>query len=123
MSRFDWPYLIDPPFLCASFHSRNSVSDFTGASGPSVASQALKSRFIPYLSTLEQFWSLPFPSPDPEQVFHNTKLLAGSLSTTLGISAGSTITAPCLRRTAIASTIAAVCSAFNPPLGGSPAVS
>ena len=32
------------------FHSRSSVSDFTGAAAPSDASHALKSRFMPYLN-------------------------------------------------------------------------
>src|SRR5438045_3243865 len=101
ISRFDWPYLIAPRFLCSLFQSRSSVSDLTGAFGPSDASHLLKSRFIPYLKTTEQFSSCPFPSDDPEQVFHNKMLFAGSGSTTLGMFAGSTMTAPSLRRTSI----------------------
>src|SRR2546426_799765 len=54
MSRFDWPNRIAPPLVCAMFHCRSSVSVFTGADGPSVASHLLKSRFIPYLSATEQ---------------------------------------------------------------------
>ena len=33
MSSCDWPYLIAPAFVCAMFHSRSSVSVFTGAAG------------------------------------------------------------------------------------------
>jgi len=41
--------------LWALLNARSSVSDFTGAEGPSVASHLLKSRFMPYLSTVEPF--------------------------------------------------------------------
>jgi hypothetical protein len=71
MSRFDCPYFNAPAFLCAVFHSRSSVSDATGADGPSDESHALKSRFIPYLNVIEQFSSLPRALAAPEQIGHN----------------------------------------------------
>ena len=77
------------------FHARSSVSVLTGADAPSVLSQALKSRFMPYLNTTEQFASLPFAPSTPEQMPHFRKFLSASCSTMLGMSAGSTITAPC----------------------------
>src|SRR5919204_5389524 len=103
MSRFDCPYLMAPAFVWVMFHWRSSVSVLTGADGPSVASHLLKSRFIPYFRITEQSASLPLASFTPEQLFHERKLFFGSLSTTLGMSAGSTTTAPCCFRTAIAS--------------------
>ena len=53
MSSRDWPYLIAPAFSWARFHWRSAVSDSTGADGPSVFNQRLKSRFIPYLNATE----------------------------------------------------------------------
>ena len=74
MSSCDWPYLIAPRDTCAVLQLRKSVSVFNGAAGPSDASHALKSRFIPYLNTIEQFASLPRALSAPEQVFHSMKL-------------------------------------------------
>ena len=88
MSSCDWPYLIVPRVVCAVLKLRKSVSVLTGAAGPSDASQALKSRFIPYLNTIEQLSSLPRALSAPEQVFQVRKLFFASGSTTLGISAG-----------------------------------
>ena len=98
--------MIAPAFWCAVFHAISSFSVFTGAAGPSDASHVLKSRFMPYLKTTEQFSSLPRPSFTPEHGFHSMKLFFGSLSTMLGMSAGSTMIAPCCFSTAIASSIA-----------------
>src|SRR6185312_15530645 len=95
MSRFDWPYLIAPAFWCAVFHSRSAVNDATGAADPSEASHLLKSRFIPYFRSTEQSASLPLALSAPEHWPHARKLLWGSLSTMLGMSAGSTTIAPC----------------------------
>src|SRR5689334_3268565 len=106
MSSCDWPYLIVPAAVCAALNCRSSLRDFTGAEGPSDASQLLKSRFIPYFSTTVQFSSEPFPLPAPEHMLHFRKLFAGSGERTLGIFAGSTITAPCAFNTAIASDMA-----------------
>ena len=78
MSSSDWPYLIAPALACAVFHSRSSVSVFTGAAAPSDFSQLLKSRFIPYFSTTEQSSSLPFALLAPEQPFQRRKLFFGS---------------------------------------------
>ena len=78
MSSCDWPYLIAPALACVVFHSRSSVSDFTGADAPSVFSHALKSRFIPYFSTTEQSSSLPLALFAPEQPFQRRKLFFGS---------------------------------------------
>src|SRR6266508_2595510 len=105
MSRFDCPYLSAPALVCVRFHWRSSVSVLTGAEGPSVASHLLKSRLMPYLKLTEQSASFPFASLQPEQRFQDRKLFLRSLSTTLGMSAGSTITAPCCLRTSIASAI------------------
>ena len=104
ISRFDWPYLIAPAFWCATFHSRSAVNDTTGAD-PSEASHLLKSRFMPYFSTTEQSASLPLALSAPEHMPHVMKLFFVSLSTMLGMSAGSTITAPSFLSTAIASSI------------------
>src|SRR5439155_3716196 len=83
--------------------------------GPRDDSHLLKSRFMPYFSTTEQFSSFPLASFAPEHCPRSTKLFFGSLSTTLGISAGSTTTAPCCLSTAIASVMTLAWSAFNPP--------
>ena len=109
--------MIAPAFWWATFHWRSSVSVFTGAFGPSVASHALKSRFIPYLNTIEQSASLPFALSRPLHTFQPRKLSAAAGATTLGMSAGSTISAPCALRTAIASAIARVWPSFSPPRG------
>src|SRR5437660_846702 len=105
MSRLDCPYFNAPAFVWVRFHWRSSVKVLTGAEGPSDASHLLKSRFMPYLNVIEQSASLPFASFQPEQVFQERKLLFASLSTMLGMSAGSTRTAPWCLRTAIASAI------------------
>src|SRR6266545_4170230 len=89
MSRFDCPYLIAPALVCVRFHWRSSVKVLTGAEGPSDASHLLKSRFMPYLKETEQSASFPFASLQPEQMFHERRLLPASLSTTLGMSARS----------------------------------
>src|SRR3954466_10772583 len=115
MSSCDCPYLIAPAFACAVFHSRSSVNDLSGAAEPSDFSQALKSRFIPYLRTTEQSSSLPLAFVTPEHWPQRRKLFLGSGSTTLGMFAGSTMIAPCALRTAIASSIAFFCSGFRPP--------
>ena len=86
---------IDPAAVCAMFHCRSSVNERTGAVGPSDSRKRLKSRFMPYLSTIEQSRSLLRPSSAPEQAFHSKVLLSARDSRTLGILAGSTITAPC----------------------------
>src|SRR5258708_36423013 len=96
-----------PAGVWARLKLRNSVNVFTGAVGPSEASHLLKSRFMPYLNTIEQDSSLPFAFSRPEQVFHLSRLFCGSLEITLGISAGSTMTAPLCLRIAMASFITA----------------
>src|SRR5512140_1744719 len=100
MSRFACPYLIAPARWCATFHSRSSVSDFTGALAPSDWSQVLKSRFMPYLNAIEQLASRPLAFSRPLHGLQLRKLLLAFVSTTLGMSAGSTIVAPCCFRTA-----------------------
>src|SRR5260370_26383060 len=117
MSRRDWPYLIAPALRCSVFQVRSSVSDFTGADGPSEPSHWLKSRFIPYLNTTEQSESFPFELLAPPQVFQSRRLLPVSSLTTLGISAGSTITAPRRLRVSMASALTLACSALRPPPG------
>src|SRR5713226_6060479 len=117
MSRRDWPYLIAPALRCSVFQVRSSVSDFTGAEGPSEPSHLLKSRFIPYLNTTEQSASFPFELLAPPQVLQSRRLLAVSLLTTLGISAGSTITAPWRLSISTASAMTLACSALSPPRG------
>src|SRR5207247_9392038 len=109
------PCLMSPAVVGLMFHWRSPVSVFTGADGPSVCSHLLKSRFMPYLRITEQSASLPFASLTPEHVFHNRKFFCGSLSTMLGMSAGSTMTAPCCLSTATASAIALACASFKPP--------
>src|SRR5258708_15854858 len=106
-----------PAGVWARLKLRNSVNVFTGAVGPSEESHLLKSRFMPYLNTTEQDSSLPFSFSRPEQVFHLSKLFCGSLETTLGISAGSTMMAPSFLRIAIASAITFFWSACRPPRG------
>src|SRR4026207_2169141 len=96
MSRLDCPYLIAPAFWWAVFQAISSFSVLTGAAGPSDSSHLLKSRFIPYLKSIEQCSSLPRPSLAPEHWFHSTKLFFGSLSTTDGLSAGAVRSAPCV---------------------------
>src|SRR5262245_41528717 len=109
------PYLSAPAVACARLHWRSSVSDFTGAVGPRLASHLLTSRFMTYLKTTEQPASIPFGPSVPLQTSQRRKFRLTSLSTTLGMSAGSTITAPRSLRTAMASVIAFACSAFSPP--------
>ena len=99
------------------FHSRSIVSVLTGTPLPNVASHALKSRFIPYLNTIEQFASSPFALSSPAHGLQFRKFSAESVAVTLGMSAGSTITAPCALSTAIASSIARFCESFRPPRG------
>ena len=74
MSKRDCWYLIAPALACARFQSRCSFSVLTGADGPSDASHALKSRFMPYLKLIEQFASLPLACSAPEQKSHSGKL-------------------------------------------------
>src|ERR1041385_1670431 len=99
-----------PAVVWVMFHWRSSVSDFTGADGPRVASHALKSRFIPYFRTTEQSLSFPLELLTPEHWFHSAKFWSGSGLMMLGMLAGSTISAPCSRRTAMASVMTRDCS-------------
>ena len=117
MSSSAWPYLMAPARWCATFHSRSSVSVFTGAAAPSDASHALKSRFMPYLNTTEQSASLPFALSRPPHVDQSRKFFEASVATTLGMSAGSTMTAPCCFRTSMTSAIIFACAGFRPPRG------
>jgi hypothetical protein len=78
---------------------------------------ALKSRFIPYLNAIEQPASSPFAFPSPPHTFQFRKFSAESGVTMLGMSAGSTITAPCALSTAIASAITFFCASFRNPRG------
>src|SRR2546430_10681113 len=94
MSSCDCPYLSAPALACARFQWRSSVSDFTGAAGPRLASHLLKSRFMPYLKTTEHPASAPFGPSVPRQTSQRRKLRLASFSTTLGMSAGYDITAP-----------------------------
>src|SRR5215470_15794756 len=105
MSSCDWRYLSAPRAWWRQLKFLSSVRLLTGALGPSVLNQALKSRFMPYLNTTEQPVSLSLLPCMPEQVFHNSRLLAGSEAMMLGMFAGSTMTAPAPLRTAIASAI------------------
>src|SRR5882724_1710430 len=89
----------------------------TGALGPSDCSHALKSRFIPYLNVTEQLASVALAPGAPEQSPQATWFCAGSGSITLGISAGSTMTAPSRRSASMASAITLDCSAVRPPRG------
>src|ERR1700731_3165251 len=50
-------------------------------------------------------------------LFHSRRLLLESLLTTLGMSDGSTMTAPCCLRTLIASAITLAWAGFRPPRG------
>src|SRR5262252_4252102 len=92
-----------PAPWCLRFHSRSSVSVFTGADGPSKASHRLKSRFIPYLKTEEQFASFPFPPLGPPQTGQDSTFFWGSSSRALGRSAGSTTVAPFALRISVTS--------------------
>src|SRR5262249_60484846 len=94
MSSWDWPYLTAPADACARFHWRNSVSVFTGAVGPRLASHLLKSRFIPYLKTTEHPASLPFAPPVRRHTCQCRELWVGSCATMLGMSAESTQSGP-----------------------------
>jgi hypothetical protein len=77
----------------------------------------LKSRFMPYLKTIEQSLSRPRPCSAPEQTPHFRRLRLSSLSTTLGMSAGSTTTAPCCFKTSMASAMTFAWSGVRPPRG------
>src|SRR2546430_15500127 len=88
MSSCDCPYLSAPALACARFQWRSSVSDFTGAAGPRLASHLLKSRFMPYLKTTEHPASAPFGPSVPRQTSQRRKLRVWSFSTTAGISGG-----------------------------------
>ena len=99
------------------FHCRSSESDLTGALSPNEASQLLKSRFIPYLKATEQSASRPLALSSPLQGLQLVKLRLATVSITLGISAGSTISAPCRLRTAITSSMAARWASVSPPRG------
>src|SRR5581483_8831788 len=90
MSSSDCPYFMEPAAVWERLNFRSSASDLTGADGPKVASHLLKSRFMPYLNTIEQFSSCPLASLAAEQVFHRIRLSSGVSERTLGISAGST---------------------------------
>src|SRR5215471_15197495 len=92
--------------VCDRLNTRRSVSDLIGADAPSVASHALKSRFMPYLSTDVHVASWPTPWFNPEHVSHRSTFSAGSFDTTLGRFAGSTRIAPSRLSTSIASVIA-----------------
>src|SRR5215510_7717153 len=75
LSRFVCPYLIALRLACALLKARRSASVFTGALPPSEARNVLKSRFIPYHNTDEQFGSrAPFSHEPP----HSRKLFFGS---------------------------------------------
>jgi len=65
MSRRDWPKRMAPATACATFHARSSVSELTGALSPRLFSQALKSRFMPYLKFTVQWASAPRVSCAP----------------------------------------------------------
>jgi len=64
-----------------------------------------------------QFSSFPFALSGPEQTGQSRKFRAGSQSTMLGMSAGSTTVAPCAFNAATASVITCFCSVVNPPRG------
>src|SRR3974390_1927814 len=98
------------------FHSRSLGSDLTGALAPSDCSHALKSRFIPYLNAIEQSASRPLDW-SPLHGFQLTKLFDATVSTMLGMSAGSTMTAPCALSAAIASSMTLRCASLRPPRG------
>ena len=115
-----WPYLMAPARWWVMFHSRSAVSVLTGALSPSDLSQRLKSRFIPYLNAIEQSASRPLAWSSPPQGFQLRKLFAGTVSTTLGMSAGSTITAPFALSTAMALSITPRCAGPRPPLAFPP---
>src|SRR5579871_3787935 len=112
MSSCDWPYLMAPAAVWARLNLRSLVRECKGAEGPSDASHRLKSLFMPYLKTTEHPSSLPFAFSTPEHVFHLNIFFAGSVATTLGISAGSTTVAPWRFNAAIASDITFIWSAF-----------
>src|SRR5688500_8545114 len=80
-SRLACAYLIALRFEWAVLKARSSASVFTGAADPNDASHALKSRFMPYHNTDEQFSSRGPLVHDPPQ---SRKLFFVSLSTTLG---------------------------------------
>src|SRR5688572_26185890 len=112
-SRLACAYLIALRLPCAVLNARRSASVLTGAAGPSDASQSLKSLFMPYHSTDEQFGSLgPLLHPPPQ----SRKLFFGSWFTTLGMSA-STMVAPSFFMISIASAIDLACGSFKPPRG------
>ena len=117
MSSNDWPYLIAPRGALARLNQRSSDSVLNGAAFPSEASHALKSRFMPYVKSVEQFALRPLRSSTPPHVFHSRKFRVVSAVTTLGMFAGSTMVAPSCLSAAIASLITAVCAALIPPRG------
>ena len=78
MSKRDCPYLAAPASAWSRFHWRSSVSVVTGASGPRLSSQALKSRLAPYLKFTEQRWSEPFAWCAPAQKPQAAKFESGS---------------------------------------------
>jgi hypothetical protein len=111
-----WPYFSVPNASCARFQSRSAASVFTGARFLRDVSHALKSRFMPYLSTTEQSSSPPLASLGPLQMPQASKLSAGRGVTTDGMSAGSTIVAPAERSAAMASFITARSGSVSPPV-------
>ena len=117
MSSSDCSYFIVPSSAFFVFHSRNSVSELTGAILPRDSSQALKSRFIPYLNTIEQSSSLPRVLSSPAQILHRKRLRSGSGSRTVGKFAGSITVAPLSSRIAIASSNSSNCEELIPPRG------
>ena len=66
---------------------------------------------------MEQFALCPFRFSAPLHVFQSRMFRSVSAVTTLGMFAGSTITAPSFFSAAIASAISAVCAALSPPRG------
>ena len=96
MSRFDWPYLIAPAFWCAVFQRAAPSASSPAPPAPSDCEPAVEVALHAVLEIDRAVLVLaPALRSTPEHVFHSRKLFFGSLSTMLGMSAGSTMTAPC----------------------------
>ena len=68
MSSCDWPNFIALRWALLMLNQRSSLSVRKGAAAPSDASQALKSRFMPYAKSIEQLAFRPFRLSTPLQM-------------------------------------------------------
>ena len=105
-----------PAASCARFQARSSSSVFTGAEAPSDASHALKSRFMPYLKTIEQSSSRP-SRRSPLQSRPRRRLFFGSDRRDDRDVGRIDDVAPCARQDRDRLLHTAFCAALRPPLG------